>query len=118
MQKFQDKKTGEEWNFEDGVDVFSLPGTPVTLSPEIVLKPSDMYDWDGTGWVENPARVLKKAADEALLLLGKSDLVAIRCFKAGVPFPADWVNYSEELRAALRSGATVLPIKPTFPSGA
>ena len=54
-------------------------------------------------------------------LLDKSDLVAIRCLKAGIAFPADWQSYVSELRGIIDSNsgdATIsLPIKPTYPMG-
>ena len=53
--------------------------------------------------------------------LDASDLVAIRCVKAGVPFPAEWQTYCNALRAIMRAPSgdptQALPSKPEYPSG-
>lgn len=45
------------------------------------------------------------------------DAVAIRCFKAGVAFPAEWRVYVEQLREIVRADSGELPKKPAFPEG-
>lgn len=52
----------------------------------------------------------------AALALQKSDIVAIRCVKAGVPFPQEWVQYVNALRDALTSGNNI-PDQPPYPEG-
>jgi hypothetical protein len=46
---------------------------------------------------------------------------AIRCFKSGQAFPADWQAYTVELRAIVNGTAspmpTSLPVQPAFPAG-
>lgn len=54
---------------------------------------------------------------EAQAALDKSDLVALRCFKNGVPFPAEWATYCEALRAIVVSGVGPLPVQPAYPEG-
>lgn len=54
---------------------------------------------------------------EAQAALDKSDLVALRCFKNGVPFPAEWATYCAALRAIVVSGVGPLPTQPTYPQG-
>lgn len=54
---------------------------------------------------------------EALSALTKSDLVAIRCVKAGIPFPADWQEYVAGLRAVVNGSALTLPEQPEYPEG-
>lgn len=49
--------------------------------------------------------------------LDKSDLVANRCFKAGVAFPSDWQTYVTALRAIVSSGTGTIPTKPSYPVG-
>lgn len=58
-------------------------------------------------------RVPAKAA------LDKSDMTALRCFKAGVAFPAEWQTYVLALRAIVAgtSTVTVLPTQPAYPVG-
>jgi hypothetical protein len=52
--------------------------------------------------------------------LERSDIVAIRCVKAGIDFPAEWLAYVVELRAIIADpdGAeTPLPTQPSYPAG-
>jgi hypothetical protein len=68
------------------------------------------------------ARALAAAAYEARRRLGEADLVAIRCLKAGCPYPAEWRAYDEALRAIVRAApaaieAVVWPTPPTKPEG-
>ena len=58
----------------------------------------------------------------AQALLDKSDLVALRCFKAGVAFPAEWRTYSAALRAIVAPSwngdvTQAYPTTPSFPAG-
>ncbi len=58
---------------------------------------------------------------QAQLLLDGSDRVAIRCLKAGVPFPSDWQAYVATLREIVRTTNgdpdAPLPTRPTYPAG-
>ena len=54
---------------------------------------------------------------EAQAALDRSDMVALRCFKNGVPFPAEWATYCEALRAIVVSGVGPLPVQPAYPEG-
>lgn len=40
---------------------------------------------------------------QAQSALDASDMVALRCFKAGVAFPSDWLSYVSALRAVVRA---------------
>jgi len=51
----------------------------------------------------------------ALMEIQASDLVAIRCVKAGIPFPADWITYIAALRQVTEKSD--MPIKPPYPAG-
>ena len=64
---------------------------------------------------EMPVIVDHKA--EAQAALDKSDLVALRCFKNGVLFPAEWATYCTALRAIVVSGVGPLPVQPAYPEG-
>lgn len=46
----------------------------------------------------------------------QSDMVALRCFKAGVPFPKEWNDYYLTLRKCDTSKPTGLTAPP-FPAG-
>jgi hypothetical protein len=52
--------------------------------------------------------------------LDASDVVAIRCFKAGVQFPGAWVAYVVALRNIINgtdTTSTALPTVPAYPAG-
>lgn len=66
-----------------------------------------------------PTVSLATQALAALTTMDSPGGCAIRCFKAGVPFPADWQAYCGELRALVNgtSTATVMPAQPDYPAG-
>lgn len=64
--------------------------------------------------VAQSAQVLKIAAHRAL---ERSDMTAIRCFKAGILFPQEWQDYVTALRAIVNGGAGPLPAQPEFLKG-
>jgi hypothetical protein len=53
--------------------------------------------------------------------LDKTDTVALRCWKAGKAFPADWMSYTEALRAIIKAETgdptQPLPRQPDYPPG-
>ena len=53
--------------------------------------------------------------------LDKSDMVALRCFKAAVVFPVAWATYVTALRAIVGAASgdpmKPLPTAPTYPAG-
>lgn len=56
MKKYQDTVTGQEWHFDDGVDIAALPNVPATLTANIIMRPDEFHAWSGTGWALNQAR--------------------------------------------------------------
>jgi hypothetical protein len=58
---------------------------------------------------------------KAQALLDKTDIVCLRCYKAGVAYPADWQKYTADLRAIVsaKSGdpTAALPPSPAYPAG-
>lgn len=54
---------------------------------------------------------------QAFSALSKSDLVAIRCVKAGTSFPVDWWEYVTALRTIVNGGDGPLPAQPEYPEG-
>lgn len=54
----------------------------------------------------------------ALGLLQETDLVATRCFKAGIAYPESWKAYTSELRLVINGDSDTLPVKPDFPDEA
>ena len=55
----------------------------------------------------------------ALDALQRTDVVASRCYKAGVAFPAAWLAYVAALRAIVANPASAaeLPAAPLYPEG-
>lgn len=56
MKVFQDKSTGQEWHFDDDVDVAALISEgklPATLTDKVITKPSRYHEWINGGWVLN-----------------------------------------------------------------
>lgn len=66
-----------------------------------------------------PGPTLAQQAQTALNTMDSPGGCAIRCFKAGVPFPANWQAYTLALREIVNgtSTVTVLPVAPAFPAG-
>lgn len=57
---------------------------------------------------------------QAAVALDKTDIVAARCFKAGIAFPAAWQTYTQALRAIINgvdTTSTSLPTQPAYPAG-
>ena len=54
---------------------------------------------------------------QAYQALNTSDMVALRCIKANVAFPADWQTYVADLRAVVSGASSVLPVQPAYPVG-
>lgn len=82
-----------------------------------------------SGWIDitgawpappTAAQLQQQLQAQAQAALDKTDLVALRCFKAGVAFSPAWQSYTAALRA-IASGAdtasTGLPSQPACPSG-
>lgn len=128
--RFQDTVTGMFYSFptDDSIDTLlaRFPELPKTLSSTLVLKPTDStaYNWSNGEWV--PDVVAMSEIDKsnlvanAKLALVKSDAVGLRCWKASVPFPPEWLAYDVALRAIVNGTnifATVLPAQPAYPAG-
>ncbi len=66
--------------------------------------------------------VVEKEIDYTLIsqarsLLAQSDMVAIRCLKANIPYPKEWFEYVNNLRDVINGNADVLPVQPDYPKG-
>lgn len=82
------------------------------------------WTWDGEDL--NPPPIDLDEAKEIYKLntqnvLSKTDLVALRCFKAGVAFTEGWVSYTQALRTIISSPnidpTQPLPTQPPYPPG-
>lgn len=52
--------------------------------------------------------------------LDNTDMVCLRCYKAGVAFPSAWQDYTTALRAIVNGSdttSTTLPTRPSYPAG-
>lgn len=87
------------------------------LLPEGCTPISD--DDAATLQVSLAATALQLRQVEARAALDKTDMVAMRCMKAGVPYPAAWMTYTTALRAIISAtgDAPALPSQPAFPKG-
>jgi len=69
---------------------------------------------------EIAAEVLAELKTSARSALAVTDSVAVRCWKANVPYPADWQTYTAALRAVANGSdttSTTLPTTPAYPAG-
>lgn len=64
-----------------------------------------------------PVPPVPTAAQTAQAALGETDATALRCFKAGVAFPPEWIAYVAALRAIVRGGPGPVPARPAYPAG-
>lgn len=59
--------------------------------------------------------------EKAQALLDATDVVCLRCYKAGVPFPAEWLAHTNKLRTIVRASSgdplAELPVRPEYPAG-
>jgi hypothetical protein len=57
---------------------------------------------------------------QAQAALDASDMTALRCFKAGVAFPSDWLTYVAALRTIVKATtgdpSQALPTRPAYPA--
>jgi hypothetical protein len=124
MQTFIDTATQQVWQFEDDVVAVTVAGiysftaahgvvlnVPSTLQPYVVPE-------------KTPEQLASIANGQlkvtAQITLEETDLVAFRCFKAGVAYPQEWQAYTLALRAIVNgtdTASTSLPSKPAYPAG-
>ena len=81
---------------------------------------ADQFAQLATTPVVTPAMAQAQLKVSAQAALDASDLVAMRGFKAGVPFPASWQTYVAALRAIVNgtdTTSTALPTQPAYVPG-
>lgn len=68
-----------------------------------------------------PTRTWAEYQQLAKAALDRTDLVALRCWKANVPYPVAWQTYTDALRAIIRAPSgdpeQPLPTQPDYPAG-
>lgn len=61
-------------------------------------------------------KLVMSVHQEAQFLLNKTDLVALRCVKSGISYPAEWKAYTDTLRAiAAGNSPGPIPVRPDYP---
>ena len=66
---------------------------------------------------KNTDELKAELINQAQMLLYKSDMVAIRCVKAGLEFPTIWQNYVATLRVIVNGEDLAIPEMPEYPQG-
>jgi hypothetical protein len=130
MHTYQDTTTQDIWAFEDDVVVTGASPNIVFTSAlgAILNAPKTLVPYTAPVLTADQIAAQQAASAKAALVasaqaaLDKMDApggCAIRCFKAGVTFPADWLAYCVALRAIVNSTstATALPTQPAYPAG-
>ena len=69
---------------------------------------------------ENDAILWAAYKSQAQAALDASDITALRCVKAGVAFPSEWLTYVTALRAIVKASTgdptQPLPTRPAYPA--
>lgn len=94
--------------------IASTPGSP----PQNI----QMTDDEAAAFIagQTAAATVQAAAlliQQAQAMLDKSDMVALRCLKAGVAFPSDWQDFVTACRDIVNGGSDPVPSTPTYPDG-
>lgn len=77
---------------------------------------TELFDFRTQEEIDTEALATFKTAVQTAI--DKTDLVALRCWKAGVEFPTEWREYTVTLRTLLASTVVVeLPVMPDYPVG-
>lgn len=82
---------------------------PLSSDVTTIVPTVEYPKWVNGEWISDPIALAMNA-------LGVSDMVAIRCLKAGVAFPSDWQEFVVLARQNV-NGATNTLTKPAYPSG-
>ena len=114
MKYFKDQN-GNPWEFTDHATQQQI--NKISDSQGMVLTTITKSEFDILT-APTPAQELELFISKIMVELDKTDLVAIRCIKAGVTFPIEWKTYTTDLRALLGSTtAGSLPTQPAYPAG-
>ena len=81
----------------------------------------DYLTWVALGNTPTPADPLSNPLiGLAMEALSQTDAVALRCFKAGIAFPASWFAHTTRLRNIVNGAdkvSSTLPVPPPFIAG-
>ncbi|WP_286079767.1 hypothetical protein [Pseudomonas sp. 29] len=128
MRDFIDTSNNSIWSFDDdvvfeieegiytfytasGVKVVNVPTTLTPYTPPVITQ-------EEAAAIEKK-RLWRVRQQDALVALVATDTVALRCFKAGAPYPQDWNEYTWALRNILSADdgnpSEPFPVKPDYP---
>lgn len=113
MPKYKDIN-GKVHDIDDGFEQL-MPGWPASYTP-LTDAEADSLEHPSLTDAQR-TEILKISAQVAL---DATDLVAFRCFKANVAYPAKWQQYTSALRSISNgtdTRSTSLPVKPAYPEG-
>lgn len=98
---------GPDYKVPEGLTAIELlPDEPVSVG------------WDCVkGKIVIPPPDIRPVIELARLALERTDSVALRCLKAGIPFPAEWAKYTKELRKIVTTEGGEIPKQPDYPIG-
>lgn len=129
MRKFFSASTGGFYA-DDVHDADAIPDDAKEVSDAIyealfaAQSDGKVISIDGVGnpiAIDPPAPTAEQIAaarvNDAKQALQASDMVALRCLKSGVTFPAEWQTYCVDLRAVVDGSSDTLPTMPEYPAG-
>lgn len=64
-----------------------------------------------------PEQLQAELVANAQAALSVTDMVFIRCGKAGVAWPSDWQDYVVALRDVVNGTTSTMPVQPAYPAG-
>lgn len=101
-----------------GREYWSADRTKHVIVEVGIQPPTDALDADPG---PTAAELWANHQDAAQAALDSSDRVAVRCMKAGVLYPAEWLAHDNALRAIVRAAtgdpSIPLPTRPVYPAG-
>ena len=91
------------------------PNDPSLVITGFTIDESNTQVWQTR--VKTQEELTSNLRGEVLRLLTITDMVALRCVKAGVPFPESWKTYTTILRDTFNTGTGLIPAQPAYPVG-
>lgn len=93
--------------------IASAPGQP---AQNVEMTDDEVSAFQAQQSAMQTAQASATLIQTAQAALDKSDMVALRCIKAGVAFPSDWQAFVTAARANV-NGATNPLTQPAYPEG-
>lgn len=107
--------------YNNGLSLQNMPADYVAVAGDVMFDHSPAESEIAAAFSGYAAAAAATAlAMQAKTALSATDSTALRCFVAGVEFPAEWKAYVVALRAIANgsaTGVTALPVQPAYPAG-